>query len=630
MLPAVVASHQPEPLAPAVEALPNSVLLKKLRADYPEFEVYTPISANGINWMRWWVTNRLNTGNSGSPRVIRASLCYLYLGAPQAPHAANSTGTEGQAPSTTQATSAATARVGTWTADTTVSGISGIRYSTVTDDYVEYTITGVSRIVARGVGVGANGAIAAVLISAASVEIDAGLYLTESTKRISYAIQAGLNHIPLAEGLNPATTYTVRLTRHSSSQAGGRLYDGGIYGYAAIAFNAVGRHGVYYTQALGSPAVDTRVCVFSGVRSVYQLDNATRVLWRAVTNVTGGIQRFVVYDAAGAEIDAGKYTVTTFDGYAATNNPISVQVADGLTKGTYYLHVIATPTKNASATAYRQIDYGANGVDTTLAGVVGSDSFDVGTSLNATTQDGNRGLIGDGNLEAAIKASKTSEAVGAADFCGGTHGHESAPASLVYKVSGSVIDFAGAAAGATWTGTSAELSFSTSLLYPSDSAPFATTTCAMRFDRGGYSVDNSRTLTADANVWEDYAMLFNVPDITATDGFAGGFRTLTVGPSGATYDVNAQNDGQTNIALATWCVWSNASAAVSVRQKNWSGILSACSQFGGNRTHTLIQDRADNRGKVYNRAWPGTEAAFVAVPAGHSYTSRKNFRGWLK
>jgi hypothetical protein len=624
------------PYLPLATALPAQVQLRKLRSDFPEFAVYAPISADGRAWARWFFTNRFNTGNSGAPRMNRATLSWLYAGSTIAPHPVNvSNAAEGQAPSVTQGTAAATARVGTWTASATVGGMTDIRWSDVTGDYVEYTITGVTRISHRHYGT-SNGAFVSVLITDAGTEIPASQYVTRTTKIIFHGPTAGQYHTPLAVGLDPAKTYVVRLTRDASSTATHRHYDGGLVGYANLAFDAVGFWGPFFTQSLGNPAVNTSATWATGSVAVYQIDNATRISWRYMRNAAAGEAAFTVFDATGAEIAAGAYAATTVDMYEASNaQPVPVMVADGLPRGTYYLHVRLLNTKNSLATDFRMYDFGAFGFDTGAAGVLGTDAFDDGAISNASMTSGDRTMIGTGNLEQAIKVRKVGETANtsADQFVGGTHGFESAPSSLVYRIDGAPIDFAGGAVGATWTGASFDLSFATTLRFPSDASSFATSTQTLAVSRTGYEATVTRTTLAESIISEDYSLMLNVPDTTATDGLDGGCDDWVIGPAREAIAANNQNNAALDAATrAVYFEVGNAAYAAFGAQLNWPELDAAHADplFAGTRAWSFVQDRSDIYGKAYNRSFRASVNTGVTVPSGHAATARKAYFVGLK
>lgn len=608
----------------------GQILVKKLRSDSPEFAVYTAMpGGGGLHWSRWYMTNRFNTGNSGAPRMLRCSQALLYASETTESHAENlTTGTEGQAPLSTQATGDATSRVGTWTADGTVGGVTGIRYSTAIGDKVVYTVTGVERLVWRHYNNVSNGGIVKVTILQSGVEIDADLYLvplSSGDRIINLRNNSGQFFTPLAEGLSSGATYTVEIEVHSTNPAGGRAYDGGVRLYAATAFDAVGRHGTWAAVTVGLP---TETSYTSGTRVVYQF-TGTRVDWRWVNSTIAGIAEFTVYDAAGAEI--ATYENESQDCYlAATSLVRSTTVARNLTPGTYYLHVTTATTKNASATAYRLMDEGVVAYDETQGGTLGVDTFDDQGIVGSAAVEGTVTAIGTGNLEYAVRAFKPSETTAESDFCGGSHGHESAPAALTYTIDGAVIDFAGASVDDTWIGSRFSVSCSSSLLFPSDSTEFSDIDQVLSFDRSGYRVDLTETYTADAKVIEDYTMMFNVPNTEiGTQGASGGFANFAAlgdTPESRTF-VGFDDSSNALSAQVSAAIFWNADFVAYGEQMNVAEVNESFTDesFDGIRPLSFVQDRSDKFVKWYNRAFSGVDGG-VTVPAGTVVRSRKRYQ----
>lgn len=595
--------------------LPSTCVLEKLRTDYGECAFYTPITTDGIEWVRWLVTSRFNTGLSGIPRVILASSAYLYASTTIASAAENqTTGTEGQAPTATQATSAATARVGTWTGPATVGGVTDIIYSTTIGDYVTYTVSGAERLAWRVYMNGTNGGTVKVVIKQAGVEIDSSLYLvplngTDRTIALNY--NTGQYFIPLAEGLTSGLTYTVDITVHSSNPVGGRSYDGGLHAYAATAYNSTGRHGTWPTVTV---LTSTQVAYFSGIRVVYAF-TGTKVVWKYVASTASGIASFKVYDSVGAEI--ATYTNSTKDTYSASTVLSSVEVASGLTNGTYYLHVTASTSKNASSSAFRLYDLGATSYDEATAGTPGVDLFDVrGIASNLpTVNDIPDGImfIGTGNLEMAFKVRRSTDAAGTEDFVGGTHGAESAP-TLTYAKDGVTFDYAGAAAGTKWTAAHFTISASSSVGFPAATTTYwANITQSMRFGPSGYSVKVTRLNTAEAVIYDDYSLMLPCPNSTVTGtyankGCAGPFLkwaanngdTVTTGSN----DNSSQSQGVYSRGVVTW----NQSYAVYGFNRNISDARNVYASIDNAMSSPIVdldvlQDRTDGVAKYYNRAF---------------------------
>lgn len=616
--------------------LPQQCMLKRLRSDYTEFAVYSPMTEDGIHWTRWYFTNRFNTGAAGCARMFRASHALLNPSTTVASYAENmTTGTEGQAPVSTQATSAATARTGTWTASATVGGVTDIRYSTIIGDKVEYTVTGAARLAFRAYRNSSNGGIVKVTIKDAGVEIPSGQYLVPlngSDRTIDLRLQVGQFYIPLAEGLNSGTTYTVEIEVHSSNPASGRAYDGGLRAYAATAYNSVGRHGTWATVTVG---VSTELSYDAGCRVVYPITAATRIDWKYINGSNVGIATFKVYDNAGVEI--ATYENASFDTYLVSSQvPRTVTVAKGLAVGNYYLVVTASPTKNASSTGYRLFDEGVISYNEGVAGTLGVDAFDDQGILGAAQVEGHSTLIGIGNLELAIKVRKTTDASGLADFVGGTHGHETNPTTFVVLADGVVADYAGLAVGGTLIANTFSWSYDTTLNFPSGSQ-FATAHYTGTISPAGYACSATRTATSAGIVHEDYAFMFNVPNTAgATDGISGGFAKAAIEGDG-NYTPTAFNDSVTQFPrqCAGMVVWNQDYAAYGfpvntavVNQAMKGAVYNPVLGSSGVDSRSLLQDRSDARFKLYNRAFTGDNANGITVAPGYTYTSKSVYRAF--
>lgn len=611
--------------------LSSRIMVKKLRSDYPEFAVYAPITPDGIFWDRWYFTNRLNTGNSGSSRMVRNSEALLYQSNIIAPLAENqTTGTEGQASTVTKVAADAT-RVGTWTAPATIGGVTDVSYSTLIGDTSTYSITGAARLALRSYANTSNGGVIAVTIKESGVEIAAANYrvpLNGAVRTVDLkVIGTGLNWTPIADALDPSKTYSVEIAVAATNPAGGRAYDGGLRGYALTAYNAVGRHGTWFTQAFS--AASTVGDYLSGGKVIYQCTNTSKINWKFVTTPNSGKVKFKVYDNAGAEIAGGKYVNTTYDCYLAANNLITVPVALGLAVGTYYLVVETDTTKNASSTGYRIYDAGVAAYNETVGGTLGVDAFD-DQGLTGLSIEGTCTLIGIGNLELAVNATKSAEAPSSGNFVGGVHGHESAPSNLALVLDGAAIDFAGAAVGASWIGASLGISFNTSLLHISDSSVFASVVYNFTVSREGFAVDTPRVLSSDVKIVEDYPMMLNVPSAAVgTQGAHGGFQNFAaLGDVPATRVFNAGDDSSNALSkqVSLGMFWNDTYVVVAqITNIDEINAHYADSAYAGARALSFVQDRSDKFVKWYDRAFSGSDTG-VIVPAGDSISPRKIYR----
>lgn len=615
-------------------ALNPKVMLQKLRTDYPEFAVYSALSVDGTRWARWYFTNRLNVGNSGLPRMVGCTEARLFASATTAGYAANlTTGTEAQNPSQAVASASGT-RTGTFTGPTTVSSVTNVYYSTTVGDKTVYSLTNVRRIAWRTVANASNGGIVKIVVKDnGGTEIAAGytVPLTGSDRLLDLrTFQAGLNIIPLADDL-ALGNYTIEITVFTTNPAGGRSYDAGMNGYALTAYNAAGHMGTWANMTAGG-ITNVPTSYSPGAQAIYPF-TGTKVAWKVGKLTAGGQADVRVYDSGGTEISAGSYVIAgnqvdTY--YASTAFVDTVTIAKGLTYGTYYLFIENKTTKNASSTGNRIADNGIVSYDENTAGVVGIDAFDDQGVIAYT--DGTVTLIGSGNLEHAIRACKPAEALAASDFCGGTHGHESAPANLVYKIDGSVIDFASGAVGATWVGNSRfDYSCSTNLLFPSDSTPFASFSFAGTISRDGYHVDTTRTITAQPRIFEDYALMLNVPSTQAgTQGISGGFQSFSgLRDTSTTRSYTAHNDSNNSLGRPiNMGLWFNAGYAVVATHYNADTVRKAMAayQTGDQTALSFVQDRSDKYVKWYNRACPGDSANGFLLAVGNTYRSIKTYR----
>ena len=624
---------------PPPDSLPNTVVLRKLRTDYPEFAIYAPLTADGIQWARWWFTNRFNVTPAGAFRMIRCTLSKLYASTPQAPQAENlTTQTQSIAPTSTLLTSGASARSGTWTASATVTGVTDIRYSTAVGDYVEYQVTTAGRLQFRTLQNSSNGGILDI-----TVKDGAGTLITDS--RLLQPAAAGVMtvnlkndwngccHLPLAESLT-ADTYTVRVTVAASNPAGGRAYDGGFEIYATFPVTSAGQVATWQTRTLG---VSVPTALLPGAVRVYTF-TGTRVSWRYGQSTNAGMLDVRVFDATGTEIAPQYYqTVSrTLDAYYGQSVQSSVVVAAGLPYGAYSLRVQNLPTKNVLGTGYRAYDFGPIAYNEAVPGVIGVDEFDDMGANDAALNSGQI-LIGTGNLELAIKVRRLDEPAGSATdvFVGGIHGSETTPVSPVFTVDEATVDFAAGAVGAQWVGAQAAVTSSTSLKLPIDSSVFAAASYSFTVSRGGYVTDIGRTYSASVIVSEDYGMMLNVPSRQeGTPGYSGGFENVFAFPDslGAyhNYPLHTDHSNLLPKTLGTG-IYFNSGAQVSAEQTNWPEIDAAFSApvFQSSRNKSFVQERSDKTIKFYNRCFPGASTG-VTVPSGTAAHTKALYRIAIK
>ena len=613
-------------LASAFPAAKNRCLLQKLRTDYPEFAIYQPISVDGKDWARWLFTNRFNVGAAGATRMIGATLAGLYPSTPISKTAANNVSeTTGTAPTVTK-TSADGVKVGTWTAPATVLTTTDVSWSATIGDTCTYTITGVERISLRALLAG-NGGIGKVTVKTSGIEIDESLYSLPSGHLVSFlasAVSTTTYHMPLAHGLNPASTYTVEVLVDTTNPVSSRVYTAGLLGYDGIEFDAVGIHGTVTDVSLASQTNALSLAPFT--TAVYQATNATRVDWRYVQTTSGSIVVLTVYDSVGALV-----ATETLDTYANGSTAKNFKVANNLTKGTYYLHVQNGKTKNAASSGYRYYDFGAIAYDETQAGVLGVDEFD-NKDMPLNEQDPNNGteymLIGSGNLELAILARKTTDTLGDEEYLGGIHGHETAN-SIAYKADGATIDFAGAAQFDTFIANRFSIELNTTLGFASDSSAFCDVDYTLSLDARGYGVKTVKTSVADSIIHIDYSIMLNVPSTQAGNQAGqtgGGFEVFSADKN---YLINDYDDSSTLIYVeqpSFAFVNDQYSVCVNYTTQPVLPSLFYTADFATSSYKTLVQDRTDRTIKGYTLAFAGNPSTGLDVPAGLSWEHSKVYR----
>jgi len=607
-------------------ALTNTCVMQKLRNDFPEFAVYTPLSVDGRDWLRWLFTNRFNVGAGGATRMIGCTLAGLYPATNIAKTAANNvTETTATAPTVTK-TSADGVKVGTWTAPATVLTTTDVSWSATIGDTCTYTITGVERFSLRGLIAG-NGGVGKVTVREAGVEIDESLYSLPADHLISFLATATATttyHFPLAHGLDPALTYTVEVAVDTTNPGANRVYTAGLLGYDAIAFNAVGIHGIVTDASLASQTNALSLAPFT--TAVYQANDATRVDWRYVQTTSGSVVVLTVYDGAGAVV-----TTETLDTYATGSTAKNYNVAKGLPKGTYYLHVQNGKTRNASSSGFRYYDFGVTAYDETQAGVVGVDEFD-NKDMPLNEQDPNNGtefmLIGAGNLELAISARKTTDALGAQDFLGGIHGHETLN-SVTYFADGVAIDFAGAAQFAKFTAKRFTVNVDTTLTFISDNSDFCNVQYSLSLDKFGYSVSTTKTTVAPSIVHIDYSIMLNCPSTQSGNQagqVGGGFELWAADRN---YLINNYDNSSTLVYTEQQSfAFVNYDYVVSVGYTAKPALPDVfySPDYATNSYKALVQDRTDRTIKGYTLTFAGNPTQGVTVGSGLSWTHTKLYR----
>jgi hypothetical protein len=601
-------------------------VLTKLRADYPEFSIHAPLTTDGKLWTRKYFTNRFNTGNTGATHMIRESLSALYATTTIATIAENlTTGTQAQAATATEGTADGT-YTGSFTGPATVNGVSDIIYSTTPGDKVVHTLTVPEggRIVWRTLANSTNGGIVYVVVKVnGGAEIASGDYeilLTSGERRIDLGttISTGLTLIPLTGPL-AADDYDVEIYVSAANAGSDRGYHGGVNAYAETAFDSAGRTGTWENRTYGSVS-NVPTTFLAGSEAVYEF-TGTGCAWRFVQTTSAGNAELRVYDDAGVEIDSGHYSIVanTVDTYLGATQLTSVRVCEGLELGTYYLHVKSLNTKNASSSGYRVADYGVIAENENTAGVPGTDAFyDYGVT-DATVANGTSTFIGHGNLTHAIKARKSTDAEGVETFIGAAHGSESAPASLAFSVDGSVVDFAGGAVNATWIGRKIDFSYTTILKFPSDSSNFCDMSFSYTISAAGMSHRTSGTFTADAVVYDHYAMMLVTPNRdTGTTGIDGGFENVEAIESSHVF--SSHNDAITTLSKISeqFVAWNDNYAVYGAQT---SRSMSSAATLG--TPTSIFQDRTDDSWKGYVQF---TQTGARTIPSGSTFSHAAVYR----
>lgn len=645
-----------------VGGLINRCMLKKLRTDYLEFAIYTPMTVDGKYWARWLFTNRFNlsvTGAAGSggaiPRMIMCTLAAIFPSTEITKVTENTTtGTTTTAAINTY-NSASGVYTGTYVGPATISGVTDTSYSATVGDFVVWTTTGNTRIVLRAANVAANGGIGYVRVFTdvgLTTEISAGLYqipvesVTGRRLISSFSFSEGLKHIPIASGLTPASTYYIKIQVDATNAATKRVYTSGLLGYAAIAYNAVssgkGIHGVVDDAELpGSSGQFNSRSYNSGTRVIYTCTSCTKIDWRYVETTSGSIVTFLVYDSVGALIST--YVNSSVDTYAPGSTAKKITVAEGLTLGTYYLHITNGLTRNASnvvAFGYRYYDFGVITYDQTTAGTIevdDFDDFDVPNVISDPNNDSGNGtdylLIGTGNLELAISARKTTEAIGDEEFLGGIHGFETTPTPVFYG-DGSVVDFAGGAQFATWFAGEFGITMSTTLKFPVDASNFCSVDYVFMLSQSGYGVTTTKTTLANSYIHNDYSIMMNVPNTDMTQvgkpsqGLltGGGFEKVA---ADINYIINDYDNSSTLITphqQGVAFVNNEYMAMCGYTMEPVRPVAMTVYPFSQGNYKALIQDRTDRTIKYYTKAFDGDATNGVLVPSGTSYSDRKTYR----
>lgn len=638
-----------------IGGLVNRCMLKKLRTDYLEFAIYTPMTTDGKYWARWLFTNRFNlsvTGSAGAggaiPRMIMCTLAAIFPQDEIAKVAENKpTGTTATAATVTKLNTDGV-EVGTWTSPTTFGGVSNINYSTTIGDTKTWTVTGAERYTMESVFL-SNGGIANVKVytdAGLTTEIPEGNYLTPSNRLVHFSGGSNnLQHIPLCYGLTSGSTYYIRTTVDATNPGSGRVYQGRIFGYDDIEYDDIvvldgkGIHGVVDDASLAS---QTNSRSYNpGTRAIYKCENCTMIDWRYVETTSGSIVTFLVYDSTGTPIST--YVNPYIDTYAPGSTAKKVTVARNLPLGDYYLHVTNGKTRNASnvvTPGYRYYDFGVVTYDETTAGTIEEDDFndfDVPNIITDPNNDSGNGtdylLIGTGNLELAISARKTTDDVGDEEFLGGIHGFETTP-TPVFRGDGDVVDFAGGAQFDTWFAGEFTVELDTTLRFPVDGTDFCDVEYLYGLSQSGYSVATTKTTQLDSYIHNEYSIMLNVPNTDMsqsgkpTQGLLTGGGFEKVGAD-INYIINDYDNSSTLIQpyqRGVAFVNNEYFAMCAYVVEPTRPVEMTVYPYSQGNFRCLVQDRTDRTIKFYTKAFDGDATNGVLVPSGTSWGEVKTYR----
>lgn len=307
-------------------------------------------------------------------------------------------------------------------------------------------------------------------------------------------------------------------------------------------------------------------------------------------------------------------------------------ICHGLPKGTYYAVAETLPQKNAKSTGYRLYDAGCISYDETKKGVLGQDEFD--TQGIDDVDEYQRGtyatLLGTGNLEMAAFINKVGAPRDDRVYAGGTHGNETNPTDFVMKADTVSIDYAGAAQGKTWIADIFSWTFGTTLLF-GDGTKWADVLWDCRLSAYGYQPNLTRTTVTEAMLYEDYILMYHVPNVLAgTRGIDGGFEHVACneGPNYMPKQGGPEGDAYIAQGQTGFATWNKHYASYGFLTNYWDFVTKyAGSKYNPvGQPQSLLQDRTDQTFKMYTRIFPGSNVNGILIPSGDSYTSKKIYR----
>jgi len=615
-------------------------VLKKVRdtGAVNEFHVFTQLGATSPEFARWICSNHANSTNAeGALRMVNCTRALLYRTTRQPmPPLVKDIGAHdddifngGKIWRTTDGT-----ETGTFLS-TTLGGLLLRRSTTIGDD-VQYTVRGVELLHMRGQAY-TNGGTVKVTITQGGTEIPAGDYLVPLTgsdrifslRNTSFGADLGFAHVPLAL-LDPVLEYVVKLEVDTTNPSGGRMYQGGLVGWAPGWKTRSGQYGMVIQAGSATTQFNQR---YENERVVYACRGATRIDWQARSRTNRGIVNFEIYDADGNAVTP---VLASFDLYSASAITAMITVVTGLPRGDYFLHVIVSGAKNASSSSASIDHMSVDTIDETQAGDPATQAFDLldASALATSAIVGTSDYIGyDTSNERVMLIRKTSEGAGAAGFVGGVHGNEDLN-SVVYRVDGATIDWNSASAGDFWIGSQVEVASQTTLKFPSDGTAAGTASYVQRFTAAGYDFDLTDTLSADTVIGPLYCLMHTFPsDYAGTPGLGGGYDRVTVQPRGEFTYAPGASETTLPVAPDAIATWNNDYVAVGwlVNNNEVAAVFADLDADNGGRT-AFISDNAIGGSPVPRNKFyilPFSKTGGVTVPAGRSWNI-KSFWGVAK
>lgn len=631
-------------------AMSTTTVIERRRTDYIEYSTYTPLSGDGKEWVRWNFGLRFNPGQLGAPALIVATKAYLYASTTLSLPAANqSTGTIAVSATDTKVPADATDS-GSWTAPATVSGVTTVSWPTTAGSGATRTYTidnsGGTKgtIFLRACNSATNGGIAKVVVKLGGVEIASGLYtcpLVSGERIANYrdnqSTTSALSYIPICAGVGTGTI-TIELSESASNPASGRINDAGVLAYNTFPYNTAGLYG------LAEVSSSSNLMSHAGTSVVYQCTNTTRISWKYRTQTVSGIANFKVYDNSGVEI--ASYTNSTVNTYSAAGaSDRSVEVAKGLTKGTYWLRVTVAATK--TGTRYALYDLGVIAADETTAGTPGVDTFDVIDTPSNPANSADYGyniLIGPANMQFAINARAASEPAGVEKFLSGpAHGFETTPTDWTLTIDGvdRTADYNALAVGGRLSGSVIRVNYTTTLKSPTATqttpptssgvlaalTSIATLSYEDSFSGAGYRFRGGVAWTNNVVVYRDYGVLLQVYSRkSGTRGAGGGFDKLAVSSEG-NLTLSTYNNAQTSLSTtADAFAFANNEYAVSVRMLNRPEVIADFTDFSG-----TLKGNTNSYSTGLNKAYSDIVPSYStgkAYSSGEGYEKQILFRAF--